>query len=422
MMEAAAIDLVAKDAKKGSKARWLFVHDHHFVPTPSFIGSRNGFGASLWERYLRHCDRLTVIGREGPPAAQDELIRSSHDRVRFDLLPDRGRSFSRLLGSKADRSILARQIANHDVVIARIPSVLGLAAISIAKKIGKPIAVEVVGCAWSAMWDHGSSAGRAFAPLHWAQMRQAVATADNVIYVTDQFLQNRYPTQAHNVSNASNVELPAAGVSGNQATLDPGVLEKRLGRIRCSKDEVLRLGLIGSLRIRSKGIQFVLAALPALRNYGRPVSFHVLGAGDKRPWIDEAAHYGVTDLVTFDGTLPEGKAVFDWLDRIDVYLQPSLQEGLPRALIEAMSRGCPAIGSNCAGIPELLDNRMIVPMRNASALCDKVAALMVNLEEMKKQAERNFTTAHTYVSPVLAARRYSFFNKIDNTSLAGYQS
>ncbi|RJY08729.1 glycosyltransferase [Aurantiacibacter aquimixticola] len=294
---------------------------------------------------------------------------------------------------------------------------LGLMAISIARRMGKPVAVEAVGCAWSAMWDHGSAAGKAFAPIHWRQMRKAVGRADNVIYVTENFLQDRYPTRAQNISNASNVELPPSDIIEGQPTLDRATLTKRLKRIECAVQGELRLGLVGSLRVRSKGIQFVLPALKSLKRCDRPFSFHVLGAGDARPWIEEAKRHGVADLVTFHGSLPEGQAVFDWLDHIDIYLQPSLQEGLPRALIEAMSRGCPAIGSNCAGIPELLDERMVVPMRDVDALLQRILALMADSDEMARQAMRNFKTAHAYLSPTLAERREAFFRKVQAQSL-----
>ena len=56
----------------------------------------------------------------------------------------------------------------------------------------------------------------------------------------------------------------------------------------------------------------------------------------------------------FNGVLPSGQPVLNWLDDIDIYVQPSFQEGLPRALVEAMSGGRPAFASTTGGIPELL--------------------------------------------------------------------
>ena len=406
--------------------RWLFVHDHHFVAQQDFVGSRNGFSSALWDRYLRHCDHLTVIGRQGPSADREDLVKSSHPDVTFKLVAADGRGLRRLLGSAEQNAILTEEIGKADVIVARVPSILGFQAIAIAKRIGKPIAIEAVGCAWSAMWDHGTRAGKVFAPIHWLQMRKALRQANNVIYVTNRFLQDRYPTGARNsvsasddelnVAVASNVEVPAVMDQNGEPSLDQTILEARLSRIGDLNGRKLQLGLIGSLKIRSKGIQFVLQALPALRDQGIPVHFRVLGAGDPAPWIAEAMAHGVADLVSFDGALPEGEAVFQWLDGVDLYLQPSLQEGLPRALIEALSRACPAIGSSCAGIPELLDPAMIVPMRDVEALRRRIAALAGDRDEMRRQAKRNFATAQDYLSPILAERREAFFNKVGQSA------
>ncbi|WP_170002379.1 glycosyltransferase [Pseudopontixanthobacter vadosimaris] len=403
---------------RAQEEKWLFVHDHRFVRTGDFVGSQTGFGTKLWDRYLRFCNELTVIGREGAPANKSVLLQSSRDNVRFRLVPDHGRSLKRLVKAREQAAILREEIANHQVVIARIPSVLGLQAIEIARSMGKTVAVEVVGCAWSSLWDYGSRAGKVFAPIQWIQMRRAVWRADHVIYVTNRFLQKRYPTSARHVASASNVQVPAAQAGPDGLEIDPSILERRLARIETCGDgtEPVRLGLIGSLHVRSKGVQFVLQALTTLRKKGRPITFHVLGGGDRQPWIAEAESLGVGDLVTFDGTLPEGEAVFDWLDDIDIYLQPSLQEGLPRALIEALSRACPAIGSNCAGIPELLDDTMIVPMRDVPALESAIARLKEDKDLMAEQARKNFATAHDYLAPKLQARRDAFYSRVRNAA------
>jgi glycosyltransferase involved in cell wall biosynthesis len=84
------------------------------------------------------------------------------------------------------------------------------------------------------------------------------------------------------------------------------------------------------------------------------IEWRVLGPGDAAKWQELAEKHGVGDQVHFDGVRPAGAAVLAWLDDIDVHCQPSYQEGLPRATIEAMSRGCACLGSTAGGIPELL--------------------------------------------------------------------
>src|SRR5699024_10353844 len=187
---------------------------------------------------------------------------------------------------------------------------------------------------------------KAYAPIMVARTQRAVARAPFVAYVTREFLQRRYPNRHGQQIACSNVRID---------TPSEDVLKQRLARV-ARQDRPVRLGLIGTLKTRYKGIQTVFAALARTRDELPPVIFHILGAGDSIPWRKEAESCGVADLVQFDGLRNPGREVMEWLDDIDVYLQPSFQEGLPRATVEAMSRGCPVIGSTCAGIPELLSS------------------------------------------------------------------
>ena len=121
-----------------------------------------------------------------------------------------------------------------------------------------------------------------------------------------------------------------------------------------------------------KGIDDAIKALSIAKSQLPPFEFHVLGGGDKRYFYKLAVQKGLKEEVKFDGTLPSGKPVFDWLDQLDLYIQPSKQEGLPRALIEALSRGLPAIGSSVGGIPELLDEECIIKRGDINSLGKKI--------------------------------------------------
>ena len=59
-------------------------------------------------------------------------------------------------------------------------------------------------------------------------------------------------------------------------------------------------------------------------------------------------------IVTGHLDLPE--QVAEHLSLCDVYLQPSLWEGMPNALMEAMASGCGCIGSDAGGIPEVIEH------------------------------------------------------------------
>ena len=86
-----------------------------------------------------------------------------------------------------------------------------------------------------------------------------------------------------------------------------------------------------------------------------------------------------------------------------------MQEGLPRALIEGMSRACPAIGSTTAGIPELLENEVIFKRGNVKEL-KKVLERTIE-GNLLRMAIRNFRKAKEYELSALNARRREIYNQ-----------
>src|SRR5690606_35953689 len=109
----------------------------------------------------------------------------------------------------------------------------------------------------------------------------------------------------------------------------------------------------------------------------------------------------------FDGIIPRYQ-VGPWLDNIEIYCQPSRTEGLPRSLIEAMSRGCPAVGSNVGGIPELLSSHYTFPPGDIERFCEIVRRLLTDTSLRQRAALVNFEKASDYYSNKLDARRRDF--------------
>ena len=118
------------------------------------------------------------------------------------------------------------------------------------------------------------------------------------------------------------------------------------------------LGFAGELR-EKKGQPFLLAALRRIRQ-SRPACLLVIG--EVRPsemsrllqWTGPGALQEHRILVT--GQLTTPAEVSRHLQICDVYLQPSLWDGMPNALLEAMAAGCGCIGSDAGGIPEIIEN------------------------------------------------------------------
>jgi glycosyltransferase involved in cell wall biosynthesis len=128
-------------------------------------------------------------------------------------------------------------------------------------------------------------------------------------------------------------------------------------QLNIAENEVV-LGFSGELR-EKKGSKFLLNALHYLRQY-RPACLFIIG--DIRP--DEetniqkfASQYpDAGNRIIITGHLEDPATIAKYLQICDVYLQPSLWEGMPNALLEAMACGCCCIASDAGGIPEIIEH------------------------------------------------------------------
>lgn len=385
--------------------RLLFVYDHRFYQDEAGVVYTSGsLPAHVWERYLEHFDSVEVVARDGgrPPAGA-KLARSSHPGVSFRLISNLTSYRQQIFVSNEVREQLRAAMDSSDVALIRLPSHLGFLAAAECRKIGKPYGIEVVGCAWDGIFYHGSLAGRLYAPLVYLRARKAIGRAPLALYVTSRWLQGRYPTEGEQHS-ASDVEI----VPMTESELAPR--RQRLEAI--SRGRRPQLGTVASLRIRSKGIQTALAALGTLRNDGLELSYRVLGPGDPAPWIALAERHGVGDLVSFDGVRPAGKGVLDWLGGIDIHLQPSFQEGLPRATIEAMSRGAACIGSTCGGLPEILPASRTHRPGDVSGLKQCIRRLTKDPVALAEASRQDLETSKSYLPDQLSRRRAKFYGEL----------
>jgi glycosyltransferase involved in cell wall biosynthesis len=170
------------------------------------------------------------------------------------------------------------------------------------------------------------------------------------------------------------------------------------------------LGLMcaASLEVPYKGVDVLIDALALLEPTRRP-TLTVAGEGRLRPVLEaRAAELGLQNTVRFLGRLDKG-SVTDAMRRCDLYVQPSLTEGLPRAIVEAMATAAPVIGTSVGGIPELLDRSEMVPPGDARALADLITAVLADPARRATLSRRNLALARDFAAHILDARRRDFY-------------
>lgn len=380
----------------------VFVHDHKFCRDENGTYYSDGqFPYELWLRYLQYFDKIVVMGRVRSLREEESwemLDRSSGPKVEFVEIPVPLHPGARLLSSIQVKKRMEDTILHADGVIVRNGELAVLAA-AVARRLQKVWAVEVVSSAFDGFWHHGSLLGKLYAP--WAEfaMRRMVRKAPFALYVTQQFLQKRYPCSGKTAA-CSDVQLDFSTLVDKQARQQRELLGER----------VLRIGMIGSLVPAYKGLKTAFAALRRLKEQGFYFEFHILGGGDLEPWKVLALKEGVVQETYFDGVLPK-KAVGSWLDQVDIYIQPSLTEGLPRGLLEAMSRGCPAIASRVGGIPELLGNSCLHRPGDAEGLARLLKQALLEPAWREVQGQRNLAVAAEHAEAKMAVIRGAFWQE-----------
>lgn len=300
-----------------------------------------------------------------------------------------------------DKEKIINDISNSDLVVGRLPSIAACRASDYARANSKPFLAEVMGDAWDAYWNHGVS-GKVFAPYIFLKNKKVVNKAEYALYVTQEFLQKRYPCR-NTSTGVSNVRI---------AMPDQEVLNRRLNKIQSGLDNELVLVTTAAVDVRYKGQEYVIKALPMLKSQGINVSYILIGDGDQSYLKSIAEQSGVVQNVIFTGRLSLDE-LLKVIDNADLYIQPSLQEGLPRSVIEAMSRGCPAIGARTAGIPELLGSEYIFRRKSVQAIAEKISHFAsMNKEEKIAVATHNFKESEKYAEEILSKKRNEYYEYI----------
>ena len=128
-------------------------------------------------------------------------------------------------------------------------------------------------------------------------------------------------------------------------------------------DGGLRLINTAMMHNHSKGHGVLLQAVADLHKRDIAVELTLIGDGALRHEFEtQAAQLGLGDHVTFVGIVNADLVAADHVAEHDLFVLPSFQEGMPRAMLEAMAAGTPVIASNVGGIPEVLgEESMVAP-------------------------------------------------------------
>ncbi len=376
----------------------VVVLEHRFARTPEgCVWTAGPFGYSFWKRYLGVFEQVRVVARVREVACRPPgWLRADGAAVGFEPVSCYVGPWQYLRCRRAVKRAVRGSICGADALVLRVPSQLACCLEAPLLRSGRPYGVEVVGDPYDAL-----SPGSTRHPLRaffrrWFRQRLLVQCSHSSVsaYVTEQALQRRYPPHPKRFTTAySSVELPV------ESFVSAARGERRSG-------SAFRLITVAGLDHLYKAPDILIAALAACVQKGLDLHLAVVGDGRYRARLEaRVAALGLAERVSFRGLLADRDALRSQLDQADLFVLPSRQEGLPRALLEAMARALPAIGSTAGGIPELLPPEDLVAPADIGALAAKIAEVLTDPARLQAMSARNLAKARGYRDQLTSRHR-----------------
>lgn len=150
-----------------------------------------------------------------------------------------------------------------------------------------------------------------------------------------------------------------------------------------------RLITVGRLS-PEKGTRLLAGVMRRLRERGHPVILHLVGGGPDREMLETAFEsLGLKDAVVFEGRAPQQR-LMDLYRESDIFVLPSLYEGVPTVCIEAMSMEIPCVAPAITGIPELMQDGVegvLYPPGDEEAMAGAIERLIMDPDLRRRIGE-----------------------------------
>ncbi len=379
--------------------------EHRFVQSSDgTVWTQTMFALPFWERYLEVFGRVKIVARiKQVDVVPLGWLRVNGPDVIVHRVPYYLGPLQYIMQYVKVRRALRHAVHPDSALLLRVPSQVATSLISAIDLEGRPFGVEVVGDPFDQFAPGANShlLRPVFRRMYTGSMRRQVSKAAAAAFVTETALQRRYiPAYDGITASFSDVELPACAFISKPRVYSPDA-------------GTFRLITVGTLEANYKRVDVLIDVMGELLRRGIDVQLRVVGDGRLRAVLEEqVVRQGLTGSVRFLGQLTAGVQVREQLDSADLFVMASQQEGLPRAMVEAMARGLPVVGTRIGGIPELIGEQAMVEPGNAFGLAEQIASLIGNPTRLSQISERNLGVAHRYAEEEIRQRRLAFYHEL----------
>ena len=153
--------------------------------------------------------------------------------------------------------------------------------------------------------------------------------------------------------------------------------------------QIQNASLVGTIAnfYPAKGLKYLVEAARLLRK--KNIKFIVIGGGQKRKKLEVLIKkHDLENVFFLAGAIPEA---YRYLKAFDAFVLPSLKEGFPWTILEAMAAEVPVIATKVGAIPEIIEsnkNGLLVEPRNPKQIAEAIAKLL-NDENLRKKLAEN---------------------------------
>jgi len=299
---------------------------------------------------------------------------------RYFVIPKIARSFYGyffLWGVSPTIKFLSKK-NSFDAILATWAYPDAFAAALIAKKMGKPLVIKV----------HGTDIN-VTTRYFWRRMmiKYALHRATKIIAVSRALKEK----MIHLGIPEKKIEVVVNGVDPTIfKKMDPHECREKLSLPQDKKHVVF----IGNL-VEIKGVKHLIEAF---KDLPEDIFLNVVGSGVLRNALEELVKkFGLEDRIIFRGKRPYEEIPL-WYNAADIFCLPSLEEGCPNVVLEALACGTPVVASRVGAIPDVVDSLpkgILVTPADAPALKEAILQRLKLIQEDRGEFHHNhFDWAH----------------------------
>jgi glycosyltransferase involved in cell wall biosynthesis len=173
------------------------------------------------------------------------------------------------------------------------------------------------------------------------------------------------------------------------------------------------VGLVARLDLQ-KGFEYLLRAVRELCNIFYGLKVVIVGEGPDRKAIESMVlEYGLQGNVILAGQQSDMPGVYA---AMDIFVLPSLNEGLPMTILEAMAASKPVIATRVGAIPKVIDdgeNGLLVDPRDVDGLRNAIANLLSDPERCRRMGEKAHDwVRRNYTSEAMALKYRQLYDEV----------